>query len=108
MFYKLLYDFGYLGFIPLVIFMDVYYCATYNKVMIRANKMKFDFRLFIYAYLFNDLIMSAFSNRFYDTVFHGNFIKFVPITFLLYCVVVESRIKINRYRGTLLIVGNKA
>ena len=76
MFYKIIYDFGYFGIIPLTMIMGLYYCIANKKVMRGSMPNRtIDFRLLIYSYLFNDVVMSAFSNRFYETVFDPVFIK---------------------------------
>lgn len=85
MFYNILYDFGYLGVLPMTLVMGVYYCGTYIKTLrISKNKRLIDFRLLIYAYLFNDVVMSAFSCRFFETVFDAPFIKFLILSWFLY------------------------
>lgn len=93
MFYKLAYDFGYLGIFPITFVMGLYYCGTYRKIMKQWPRRKriIDFRLLIYAYLFNDVIMSAFSNRFYETVFDAPFIKFVIMAWLIDYFLIENR-----------------
>ena len=64
--------------IPLIL----YYVYTYIDV---STKKVFDgmsFKLFLYSYLFNDLIMLVFSNRFYETVFDPGAIKLMIFAFL--------------------------
>lgn len=94
MFYKIVYDFGYFGVFPITFVMGIYYCGTYRKIMltkIRRNKV-IDFRLLVYAYLFNDVVMSAFSNRFYETVLDAPFIKFILVVWVLDYFLVEKKI----------------
>lgn len=92
MFYKIIYDFGYAGVIWLTALMALYYSLTYVRIRAKISRHPIDFRLFIYAYLFNDLVMSAFSNRFYETVFDAPFIKLVPVAFILDKFIVEYRV----------------
>ena len=85
MFYALLYDFGYVGCVVFTAVMAGYYVFTYGAI-IRETPQKnriIDLKTFLYAYLFNDLLMSFFSNRFYETVFDGTFFKFVLLTICL-------------------------
>ena len=70
-FYMFVYDFGLWGIIPLMSIISFYYCYTYSKIkskVYKSDEQNIDFRLFIYAYLFNELIMLFFSNRFFETV----------------------------------------
>ena len=92
MFYKIIFDFGYFGVVCWTGMMALYYSVTYVKVRTNISRHPIDFRLFIYAYLFNDLVMSAFSNRFYETIFDAPFIKLVPVAFVLDKFIVEYRV----------------
>lgn len=92
MFYKIIYDFGYAGVIWWTSLMALYYSVTYGRIKSKISRHPIDFRLFIYAYLFNDLVMSAFSNRFYETIFDAPFIKLVPVAYILDKLIVEYRV----------------
>lgn len=89
-FYKFIYDFGFFGVIPLTLIMALYYLYTYRKCMINPGKNPIDFRLFIYTYLFNDLVMSPFSCRFYETILDAPFIKLLIISWLLNVVFIKK------------------
>lgn len=52
-----------------------------------------DFGLLVYAYLFNDLVMSPFSNRFYETVFDAVFVKFIIMAWLIDFFIVENKLR---------------
>ena len=91
MFYKIIYDFGFLGVVLLTLIMGIYYCETYRKIKSERSGKIIDLRLLAYAYLFNDIVMSAFSNRFYETVFAPPFIKFIVVVILLDVFQVEMR-----------------
>ena len=87
-FYSFIYDFDYIGFIPLIAIIALYYVFTYQRI--KSIKISsFSLLLFVYTYLFNDLIMLAFSNRFYYTVLDIGFIKIV--IFSLICKVLFLR-----------------
>lgn len=94
-FYSFIYDFEYVGFIPLILIIALYYVFTYQRLKTRAIKTnKVHFSLFIYAYLFNALIMLAFSNRFYTTVLDIGFIKIVIFSYICHLLFVHrSKIK---------------
>jgi len=99
MFYKIIYDFGFLGVVPLTLIMGIYYCETYRKIMSEKSDKIIDLRLLIYAYLFNDIVMSAFSNRFYETIFDAPFIKFIIVVILLDIFPVEMRFRHEKTRS---------
>ncbi|HAZ90989.1 MAG TPA: hypothetical protein DCX21_03345 [Eubacterium sp.] len=80
------YDFGFVGIVILTSIMALYYSYTYEKVCTGNGRKVFDFRLYIYTYLFNDLVMSIFSARFYTTVFDGIFLKLLLFS-AIYCIV---------------------
>ena len=92
MFYKIIYDFGISGVFWLTGLMALYYSLAYKRIRTRISHHPIDFRLFIYAYLFNDLIMSAFSSRYYETVFDAPFIKLVPVVFILDKLIIEYHV----------------
>ena len=96
------FDFGYLGIFPLVFTVALYYTCAYKKIL-RNNcpSGTVDFRLFIYSYLFNDLIMLSFSNRFFTTILDAPFIKLLVISWLIK-ILFEHRIYIGRYRLRLM------
>lgn len=69
MYYMFIEDFGYWGIVPLTAIIAFFYSVMYKNLMnLNSSKNIFRPRLLIYAYLFNDLIMLTFSNRFYETV----------------------------------------
>lgn len=84
MYYKYIYDFGYIGIIPLTAIMAFYYIKTYSTIQNDKTILgRFSLKLFIFAYLFNDLMMSTFSTRFYETAMDGPFIKLLIVTALV-------------------------
>lgn len=92
---------------PLTLVMGIYYCETYRKIKNGNNSKKVNLRLLIYAFLFNNIVMPAFSNRFYKTVFDALFIKLIIVVILLDVFPVEMRFRHEkdnrgRYRSKLL------
>ena len=76
--------FGYIGIVPLTAIMAFYYIKTYSTIQNDKTILgRFSLKLFIFAYLFNDLMMSTFSTRFYETVMDGPFIKLLIVTALV-------------------------
>lgn len=92
MFYKVIYDFGYIGIIPLTLIMAFYYVYTYRKCIVKPGKNPVDFRLFIYAYLFNDLVMSPFSCRFYETILDAPFLKLLVFSWLINIIFIKKKL----------------
>ena len=96
-FASFVYDFGVFGIIPLMAILSLYYVFGYaHCIHPRTNGKKFDFGLFIYAYLFNDLCMLWFSNRFYETIFNISFIKILVFSWVLDVVLIEHRITVGK------------
>ena len=85
-FYFLLYDFSYLGPVIMIALMAYYYVFEYMRCMYSKSLKGFDLRLFIYSYLINDLIMSFFSTRFYETVVSPDFLKFFLAVMIVSCI----------------------
>ncbi len=85
-YYFLLYDFSYIGTVLMTGLMALYYTHAYDLCMGKNKLLTFDLRLYIYSYLFNDLIMSFFSTRFYETVINPDFVKFVMSSFIIYLI----------------------
>lgn len=96
-YYNFYYDFGVLGCFVLISIIAIYYCRIYNKLKCQQHNNKIiDFRLLLYAYLFNDLIMLPFSSRFYETIVNINFIRLTIILYGLIFIINNLTLKNNR------------
>ena len=84
-YYPWIYDFGYLG-ILLVIPVAIYFSYMYTRITngYIKNKYGLSVGLYLYIYLFNDLIMLVFSNRFYGTITDPAFLKNVFFGLVFY------------------------
>ncbi|QTE73677.1 oligosaccharide repeat unit polymerase [Clostridiales bacterium FE2010] len=91
-YFKIIYDFGYIGILPMMLITSTYYCKTYQKSISNKKNRIIDLRLFYYAYLFNDLVMLPFSARFYETISEGIFIKLVLAVWLLDIFIFENSV----------------
>ncbi len=92
-YYPVVYDFGILGVLPISIVFSLYYIFTYDRLLLQKSNKIIDFRLFLYSYLINDLVMLIFSNRFFETILSIDFIRF----YILAAVIIYL---INRsYKG---------
>lgn len=95
MYYPFVYDFGMLGVIPLTAIIAFYYCFTYDRMFKKQiSSQKVCLRLFFYSYLFNDLIMSIFSARFFETILDIGTIKLFIISYLIVELFLKKRIPI--------------
>ncbi len=98
MFHKIVYDFGYGGVLPLTLIQAGYFVLSYDRIMEdRARDNAIYFRLFIYAYLFNDLVMSAFSARFYETALDAPFLKLLLLAWIYDLVLFRKKAYIGRF-----------
>ncbi len=96
MYYPYVYDFGILGVVPLTAVVALFYSVLYDRMF--AKKIcscKVSFRLFFYSYLFNDLMMSIFSARFYETIFNKGVIKIFIISYILIKVFIEGKFPVS-------------
>ena len=94
--YYPIYDFGFIGVLPVISIIAFYYVGSYRKCIFRPGRNVIDFRLFIYSYLFNDLIMLAFSNRFFETVLDAPFLKMLLMSFIYDVFIFEHGLKTQR------------
>ena len=93
------YDFGYLGVFPLIFIVAMYYTVAYKKILRNTEMSKtIDLNLFIYAYLFNDLVMLPFSNRFYDTILDAPFIKMIIVAWLIKSALLDKKVTFGQFR----------
>lgn len=91
-FYTMLYDFGYVGTIIVNCIFIGYYCISYHKVIHDHSDNVFDFRLFLYTYLFNDLVMSIFAARFFETLSSKSFLKVMFVSYV-FSIFLNKRIE---------------
>jgi len=98
-FFQMIYDFGYLGVIPLTSIIALYYCRTYQDLTQNTNKGKVvNLKLLFYGYLFNDLIMLIFSNRFFGTIGEGVFIKLVIVIVFVVSILLENDVSFGNVK----------
>ncbi len=94
--YPLVSDFGFAGTFVFVFLEGAYYCCTYRRVLRSERRTHvIDYRLFIYGYLMNDLIMCFFSSRFYETVFAAPFLKLFVLTWMIDRFFIEKQYKVD-------------
>ena len=93
MFYFWLIDFGYLGLLPMMMLYSICYVYTYRRIF-RNHKGRFNYSLFLYSFMINSLLMSPFSNRFYEDIITVSFVKKLIVTYLFVIIFIDKRIGI--------------
>ena len=94
-FYPYIYDFGYKGMIILVMLMSLISQFFYEKAKKSYKKLYPNIYLLIYSYIFGSLVLSFFSNKFYEQNFNKQFVYMIIIwNFLnLFCCKIKIKIK---------------
>ncbi|MFC4709485.1 O-antigen polymerase [Enterococcus eurekensis] len=82
-FYPYVYDFGYIG-VPLMIFIMSFLTQSLYEMVKRGNRQSSLplIRNITYAYVSNSIVMSFFSNKFYEQHFNTGFIQTIIIWLL--------------------------
>lgn len=99
-FYCYLHDFGYAGLYGLISLMAVISQTIYLKVVYGKKQNKISIRLILYSYIFQGLLLSFFSDRFYTSLFSTSTFKFLMSWWLLRWIFTRVKLgkgKINRY-----------
>lgn len=96
-FYAFIYDFGYMGAVVCTSIMALICITIYNHVkQFNVLEGKISFSVILYAYLINDIVMLAFSHRFYETFFNvGTLYKMCVVYILIY---ISNRLFLKRSR----------
>ncbi|HFI0408425.1 TPA: O-antigen polymerase [Streptococcus suis] len=99
-FYQFVYDFGIIGVIPLFSIIVGYFTLSYNKLLNSVSHVTkgIDISLFIYAFLFNDLVMLFFSNRFYETVLNSRNIRLFLLVYIFDAIFYKGYFGFGRFR----------
>ena len=95
-FYPYIYDFGYIGCIVLVAIMAILSQVCYEIIKKIRGKKNVQICVLIYGVIYSCLLLSFFSNKFFENIFSMNFIKYIVIWFLLNLVFCEFDYKDNR------------
>lgn len=72
--YPYIYDYGYFGVIPCVAFMAFVCQYVYSKAKESKCENKVNIWILVYAYMFNEICLTFFSNKFYEQVFNKGFL----------------------------------
>ena len=83
MLYPLVYDFGYMGTLFLVMLMAFISQILYERCKTDKFDNKPSIRILIYSYVFPTIVLSFFGNIFYNQIFNINFIYFIIMNYLL-------------------------
>ena len=99
MFYAYMQDFGFWGIFPLTAVIAWVYTKFYSTIKRRIRRgTDIGFSAIIYGYLFNDLIMLMFSNKFYETVFTLNFLITGVLAFAFWKIIVLKDIYFSGFK----------
>ena len=79
-----IHDFGYVGMIVLVIVMAIINQIVYEKALVAKNKKYPGLYCLLYGFLFNTILFSFFSNKFYENLFSLRFIRYLIFWYLFY------------------------
>lgn len=97
-FANFIYDFGYIGVLPLFSILALIYSFMYRKSLETSVSGKINIIVFIYAYLFFDLCMLLFSNNFYYSIVNTEFVKFLlMMVLIIICLKILGRYRFKNY-----------
>ena len=93
-FYAFVYDFGYIGLAIFVFIMSAICAVIYEYIVRLKNLEKIRISILVYGVLFGCLLLSFFSNRFYEDVFSMGFIK--KLIVWIACTLVFCKLDFNK------------
>lgn len=94
-FYPYIYDFGYGGMIVLVGIMAAVVQTIYEICKRKKVTNKPAMSILIYGYIFHTLVLSFFSNKFYENTLTRNCVIVIPLCWILY-EIFFCRVKLRR------------
>lgn len=92
-FYQFYYDFGYSGVFLLISGIALFYNWLYFRI--KKGVCEHTLGTIVYSYLFNDLIMLIFSNRFYETTLNIEFLKFIVYLSVLHYFLIKKHTRVR-------------
>ena len=96
-FYPYIYDFGYIGMVILVIIMSAISQFVYEKAKRIKNKKYPSMYVLTYGVIFSCLLLSFFSNKFYENIPTTDFLKKIIIWYLCNLFFYRLDIKYKNY-----------
>lgn len=94
-FYPFIYDYGYLGVVVLTPVMGVLSQISYEFAKRYYSKSTSVFSIVLYAYIFNSLLFSFFSNKFFEQQFTAGFFRSVIFWVLFYIFFCRMKVKMK-------------
>lgn len=79
-----IHDFGYAGMIILVTIMAIICQYVYEKALVAKYKRYPGFYPLFYGFLFNTILFSFFSNKFYENLFSLRFVRYLIFWYMYY------------------------
>ena len=83
-FYPYIYDFGYLGEICLVVLMAIIVQCVYEICKRTKLKNSPSIPILLYGYMYSSIVLSFFSNKFYENTFTRNALIVIPVSWIVY------------------------
>lgn len=96
LFYPLIYDFGYVGMVLLTANMAVITQVIYELTKRISTRDCPIICILVYSYMVPTIVLSFFSNKFYENIFNTNFVKMVILWYLFNFCMLKIRIKIRK------------
>ena len=95
-FYQYVYDYGYFGVVWLVGLMAWLSQMFYEKSKITKKNLTPPLSLLIYGNFFPSLVLSFFSNKFYERHFCTGFVKWIVLWSVFNCALIKIKIRTDR------------
>ena len=92
-FYAYIYDFGYVGMIILVSLMAVISQFAYEKAIRERIDGRPQIWMIVYGYISSTLVLSFFSNKFYEQVFYVVFVRGVIVLLIVKFILCKVKFK---------------
>lgn len=92
-FYCYLHDFGYVGLFGLTALMAIISQAVYLKLAYGKKQKNISIKLIVYSYMYQGILLSFFSDRFYFSICTMNMIKYLVSWWLLRIILTKIKLK---------------
>ena len=95
-FYAYIYDYGYVGMIVLVSIMSIILQSIYEKCKRVKMSNAPNMSILLYGYMFSSIVLSFFSNKFYEQNFNSSLFYCIVLWFIFNRVLIITYKKNNR------------
>lgn len=91
--YCYLHDFGYVGLVGLITLMAVISQTVFLKMVYGKKQNKISIMLLVYAYMYQAILLSFLSDRFFINIFNLTMVKYLLSWWLLRLILTKVRLK---------------